>query len=132
MTGTPGLTQRQQSKTMSDKLYFPLIGKVDPVADKDQIIWVLDQAAKRYTNTKANETRYWLDVLETWKRRLIAHQAYEVLEHIKSHVTEAQQRRREKYRREAAERAEKEWKNFVRHNEKWKMMNELKKMITPN
>ena len=115
---------------MSDKLYFEGLGRQCPIKDKDQIIWFLEQSAKGMN--KNYQTRYWLNLKEWYKEKLLLMQAYEVLAFIESKTTDAQEKRRQKFREKQKRQAELELKKWQKWKDKHEMMQVLLKMVSPN
>lgn len=84
---------------MNTKIYIWDLGERDAIADVPQIVWFCENYVKRWKDKKW-QTRFWVDLLETHKNRLLDMQAFEMLSFFKSKATDAQLEKRAKNRLE--------------------------------
>lgn len=111
-------------------LYFDTIGNKNPVVDKDTIIWFLKQKAAQ--QSKANRTKFWLNLLESYYNSLIKYEAYELLDFIKSQTTIVQKKNRAKWRIAQEKKSNEEIEHWRKFSDERKLRVDLIKNIGLN
>jgi hypothetical protein len=116
------------------KIHIPFFGWINPIEEWETVAWAWDASIKNLKQSQ--RTKFWLDLKERMKDKLLDLHAYELLSHIDSKITVEQERRRDYYRKKVQRQSEAEAKAFEdRHDKvyrKARMMQELMKMITDN
>lgn len=87
-----------------NSIFVSGLGYRNPRTEYDQIIWYWNNTERMY-KTSALKTRYWLDIKEHFKVRLLVLQAFELLEFLESKAGIEKEKRREAWRKKAKETA---------------------------
>lgn len=101
------------------------------LTDTEQIIWFWQQYVKRY-KSKNHITRFWLNLLERHEKHLNKIQAYELLDFLKSKVSEEQILNRVKAQLFAKINAQLEMEKWQEWNNNYKLKLELTRIVSLN
>lgn len=104
-------------------LYFEGIGNKNPLVDKDIVIWYLEQKEK--TIHRNHRTRFWLNMEERYSESLLRMEAFEVLRFIKWKTSAEQKKHRGKWKREQAEKSQKELNYWREYSDGRNLINDL-------
>lgn len=111
-------------------IYIDGLGYRNVFSELDQIIWFFEQTVKN--KSKSLATRFWLDIRETYSKRLLKLEAFELLNFIQSKATTAQEIRRAIGRIKRKEQSDAEYENFMGSYKEKKAVRELIKQIGLN